>query len=214
MNLDNAKIPAALPGFEGIKRFWDKRGNISVANIHPGEVYVTQSHEAITTILGSCVAACIRDPKSLIGGMNHFMLPDSHPEGNAAPENVSQAARYGAWAMEYLINEVLKKGAIRQNLEIKIFGGARIISAMTHYDVAAKNVEFICNYLQREGLNIAGQDLGGQHARKIIYFPHTGLLKVKDLTPQVEKEMVDEEAQYSRSLNNQSSGSDIELFNK
>ena len=211
-NSPNSRLPAALPGFEGINRFWDKRANISVANVHPGEIYVTQTHEAITTILGSCVAACIRDPNTLVGGMNHFMLPDSHPETTAAPENMSEAARYGAWAMEYLINAVLKQGALRQNLEIKIFGGARIISAMTQYNVAAKNVEFICNYLQREGLPIAGQDLGGEHPRKIIYFPQTGLVKVRELTRQKEQEVVAEETQYSRSLNNTSSGNDIEIF--
>ena len=109
--------PPALPGFNAINRYWDKVNNCFTAKILPGEFYVTTHHELITTVLGSCVSACIRDPIFGIGGMNHFMLPLEGDHSSTAWKNAGNSAstRYGNVAMELLINNILKHGAERDN---------------------------------------------------------------------------------------------------
>jgi chemotaxis protein CheD len=121
--------------------------------------------EVLTTILGSCVAACIRDPVSGIGGMNHFLLPD----GKAG----DRAARcYGVNAMELLINDILKHGGDRRRLEAKVFGGGNVVAALT--DVGSRNSAFARQFLNDEGIPIIGGDVGGSVARRIQYTPATG----------------------------------------
>ena len=117
----------------------------------PGEYYVTRNDEAITTVLGSCVSACIRDPQAQIGGMNHFMLPEDLSFNDDRPADAfeRQATRYGSYAMESLINDLLKLGAARERLEIKLFGGGRMLASMT--DIGARNIAFIKQYLSLEG---------------------------------------------------------------
>src|SRR5687767_3956313 len=124
METNTKNASAVLPGFEHIKRKWDEKYRLYVADIKPGEFYVTNSqNEMIGTILGSCISACIRDKKAGVGGMNHFMLPlkGSVYEQKFTPSLLADASRYGNWAMEYLINEILKYGGARRNLEVKIF---------------------------------------------------------------------------------------------
>src|SRR4051812_20226367 len=136
------QAPPVLPGFEQLQRFWEPDTHRWTVKILPGEYYVTRSDEAITTVLGSCISACIRDPVVNVGGMNHFMLPEDNsvrsPGSNEAP---MLATRYGSYAMESLINDLLKLGARRGRLEIKIFGGGRVLSAMT--DIGARNISFV-----------------------------------------------------------------------
>ncbi|MDM8560868.1 hypothetical protein [Candidatus Parabeggiatoa sp. HSG14] len=115
-------MPRALPGYEHIKRYWDHHNDSSIAKILPGEYYVTRHDEVLVTVVGSCVAACIHDNVSGIGGMNHFMLPHSTLD-KWEHTSVSTESRYGSFAMEYLINEILKYGGKRKNLEVKLFGG-------------------------------------------------------------------------------------------
>ena len=136
------KAPA-LPGFEKVRRFWSPHAARWAAKILPGEFFVTAHDEVITTILGSCISACIRDPARGIGGMNHFMLPEDQTVGrNAWLEGAgSLATRYGSFAMESLVNELMKLGAERSRLEVKLFGGGRILATMS--DVGAKNIEFV-----------------------------------------------------------------------
>ena len=157
--------PAPLPGFEQLQRFWEPDTSLWTVKLLPGEYYVTPHDEAITTVLGSCVTACIRDAQAKVGGMNHFMLP----EDSAARDQPSAAAlerpetRYGCYAMEILINDLLKLGAARERLEIKLFGGARILTSMT--DIGLRNIEFIRDYLHLEGLEVLAQDLGGDRLK-------------------------------------------------
>ncbi len=172
----HGKLPAAIPGFERIHRYWNAGHNEIMAKIKPGEYYVTRTGEALTTVLGSCVAACIRDPDKSIGGMNHFMLP---MKGRHLGAVIDDALRYGNFAMEHLINDIIKYGGRKENLEIKVFGGANV--GGIGQDVGKTNVEFITCYLRSEGLKAVSQDLGGMQARKIIYFPDTGKILLKKL---------------------------------
>lgn len=201
-----------LPGFEHINRYWDKTNNIHAAKILPGEYYVTLNEEIITTVLGSCVSACIRDRVFGIGGMNHFMLPmDGREQGNSQ-ENalLSTSARYGNYAMEHLINGILKNGGNRKNLEVKIFGGGRILAHMT--DVGRRNIEFVHDYIRVEGLNLASEDTGDVFPRKVIYFPMSGRVMIKKLHSLHNGTIVDREADYLRRLKNDRIEGEVDLF--
>src|SRR5262249_35054594 len=175
------------------------------------EYYVTRSDEAITTVLGSCVSACIRDPVANVGGMNHFMLPEDQaalgPRGQDAPV---LSTRYGSHAVESLINDLLKLGARRGRLEIKVFGGGRVLTAMT--DIGARNIDFVRSYLNLERLPIDAQDVGGEQPRKVIYFPNDGKVKVRKLRPIENRGISDREKLYMDSLRAKEDGGDIELF--
>ena len=181
--------------------------------ILPGEYYVTRGDEAITTVLGSCISACMRDPVKNVGGMNHFMLPEDASTGpnNWLDPAVGLATRYGSYAMESLINDLLKLGAMRERLEIKVFGGGRVLSGMT--DVGARNIEFVRGYLQLEGFRIAAEDLGGTQPRKVIYFPASGRVKMRRLRPVENRSISHHEQLYLDSIGNQAAGGgDVELF--
>ncbi|MEY4195776.1 MAG: chemoreceptor glutamine deamidase CheD, partial [Pseudomonadota bacterium] len=132
-----------LQGFESIQRRWNEKEQITEAKILPGEFYVTTRNERIFTVLGSCIAVCVRDIKTGVGGMNHFMLPIiSHERLNEQSSAIiGTATRYGNFAMEHLVNNILKNGGRRGFLEVKVFGGGRVMKAMT--DVGQKNIDFI-----------------------------------------------------------------------
>jgi chemotaxis protein CheD len=149
-----------------------------VTTIHQGDCLVGGEEDlTFSTILGSCVSACIRDVEARIGGMNHFLLAE--PSG-AARDRYGASARYGAFAMEQLINKVLTRGSGRKaNLEIKVFGGGLINAALT--DVGAKNIEFVREFLGNEGYTLAGEDVGGSFARRVMFKPHSGRAFVKRL---------------------------------
>jgi chemotaxis protein CheD len=161
----------------------------------------------MVTTLGSCVAACVHDPVAAIGGMNHFLLPEV-PESEA--NHASAAARYGSVAMERLINEILTRGGKRSRLEVKVFGGARVID--TRFDVGKKNGIFAIDYVQREGLTLSGQDLGGASARRIHFFPHSGKALRKLLRPEALSETVSQEMHFMSSLAAHPIEGDVELF--
>ncbi len=211
------QVPQALPtpiaGFEHINRYWDKRMNVPAAKIMPGEFYVSRSGEMIVTVLGSCVSACIRDKQLGIGGMNHFMLPQ---EGQHSTEawggGVSHASRYGNWAMEYLINAILKLGGTRRNLEVKVFGGGNVMRNMS--DIGARNVEFVKRYLYEENFEVVAEDVGTIYPRKVLYFPDTGAVKVRKLVEVTNDTLIERERAYGKGLSetgSQDSGS-VELF--
>lgn len=197
---------APLPGFEGLQRFWEPENGRWTVKILPGEYYVTRSDEAITTVLGSCISACIRDPVRRVGGMNHFMLPE---EGTGRGDSWL-ATRYGLHAMESLINDLLKLGAARERLEIKLFGGGRILSSLT--DVGARNIEFVQNFLRIEGFTAAAQDLGSTSPRKVVYFPATGRVRVRKLRPIENRAIGDRERHYLETLRSRPQDGEIELF--
>jgi chemotaxis protein CheD len=209
--LDRPQPQPMVRGFEQLQRFWEPDTKRWTVKILPGEYYVTRNDEAITTVLGSCISACIRDPQANVGGMNHFMLPEDtsvRDPGKNTP--VVLSTRYGSHAMESLINDLLKIGAQRQRLEIKLFGGGRVLSAMT--DIGARNIDFARNYLNLEHLPIDAQDVGGELPRKIVYFPTEGRVRVRKLRPIEQRAIGDREKQYMDSLRAKDEGGDIELF--
>ena len=163
--------------------------------------------EMLVTTLGSCIAACIRDPVAGIGGMNHFLLPEI-PEGSS--DSVNVAARYGGAAMELLINQLLGAGARRNRLEVKVFGGAKVIESTL--DVGAKNADFVLAYIRNEGLHLVGQDLGGSMARRIHYFPATGRVLRRVLRPEAMSETVSQELNFMSTLRQKPIEGDVELF--
>ena len=199
-------LPRTLRGFGHIKRYRDKTNNEIIAKILPGELYVTKTDEMITTVLGSCISACIRDPYSEVGGMNHFMLP--------ASKNMDitdgSAARYGNFAMEQLINEILKNGGQRKNLEVKLFGGGRVLAHMT--DVGKRNIDFALEYVQLEGLKLIAEDLGDRYPRKVQYFPSSGAARMKKLRAVHNRTVIEREEVYMSEIEQAPAAGDIELF--
>ncbi len=205
-------LPPALQGFEHVRRTWNDSQEFYSARILPGEYYVTRSDEAISTTLGSCIAACIRDRVSGIGGMNHFMLPAS----TGAESDSWKAAglgigtRYGNFAMEHLINGILRNGGLRQNLEVKIFGGGRILANMT--DVGMRNIRFVREYLKMENLRLVAEDVGDTYPRMAIYFPASGKARVKRLRSLHNNVISIQEKRYVESIIEKPVAGDIELF--
>ncbi len=201
-------LPRTLPGFRHIKRYWDYRNNCCMAKILPGEYYVSRHDEILMTVVGSCVTACILDSVSGIGGMNHFMLPHISRD-KWENTRVSAANRYGSFAMEHLINDILKHGGRRENLEIKLFGGGRIMRNMAN--IGQKNIDFVKKYIQTEGLTLLAEDLGGIYPRKILYYPANGRVRVKKLRT-MEQMILQREKAYRRSLESQPIAGEIDLF--
>ncbi|MEW5756503.1 MAG: chemoreceptor glutamine deamidase CheD [Pseudomonadota bacterium] len=204
-------LPKPLKGFSDVNRYWDKYHGKYAAKLLPGQCYVTVNDEIIVTVLGSCISACIRDTVFGIGGMNHFMLPVSRK--NSQSDNwLSEANRYGNFAMENLINEILKNGGDRRNIEVKLFGGGRVISHITSADVGRKNIDFVLSYVKMEGFAVKAQDLGAFYPRKVVYFPLTGRVKVKKLVSMHNDTIIQREAEYLESLQTKPIQGDVELF--
>ena len=175
----------------------------------PGETYTTsRKDEAIVTVLGSCVAACIRDPRTGLGGMNHFMLPESAT--GKWGEELSAAMRYGNFAMEALINAVLKSGCSRPDLEIKLFGGANFTSGTIM--IGQKNADFALRYLKEEGLRVAASDLGGGYGRRIHYHPASGKVARLFLKGAGKDQVAAEERRYGAQLRKMPIDGDVQLF--
>src|SRR5262249_581254 len=160
-------LPRVLPGFEHINRYWDPAHRAYAAKLLPGEYYVTVADEIIVTVLGSCVSACIRDPIRCIGGVRPFLLPPSPRGGGGRGQHrcMDAGARYGNYAMELLINTILKHGGNRAHLEVKIVGGGRILTHMT--DIGQHNITFVRAYLRTEGLQVMAEDVGDIYPRKV-----------------------------------------------
>lgn len=198
-----------IKGFEHVNRYWDPRMRIPAAKILPGECYVSKTGEMIVTVLGSCIAACIRDRKIGVGGMNHFMLPIQHSTGGGAI--VSELA-YGNWAMEFLVNEIIKQGGRKSNMEVKLFGGGNVMSTFSHIDVGGRNIDFVLKFVEQEGLNVIAKDLGSDCPRKVLYFPDTGAVKLRRLKTQANDTIEQREREYFQSVNKKPDAGDVELF--
>lgn len=209
-NRQAVDMPPALPGFDGITRYYDKSQKCFAAKIKPGEFYVSKTNELIVTVLGSCVAACVRDPVNLVGGMNHFMLPTDSNVHNSLDIS-SDAARYGNFAMEFLVNNVIRNGGERRYLEVKLFGGCKVLKQLSR--VGEKNIDFIEQYVKSEALKVIAKDLGGAHPRKVVFDPVNGMVRVKKLRSLHNETIVQRESSYMHQLETQQESSgDIELF--
>jgi chemotaxis protein CheD len=157
--------------------------NQKVKIINIGEYYATGQEEGIATVLGSCVSACIYEDGGGIGGMNHFLLPGDFRDDEIF---LSPVARYGMFAMELLMGELIKLNADRSKLKAKVFGGADIIRDSSS-EVGKINIKFIKTFLEMENIPIASSDLGGKSARKIFFFPRTGKVMVKKILQNMNK---------------------------
>ncbi len=212
--MNSSQIKAPLPSFLKIKRFYDPERQITMAKILPGEYYVTREAEAISTVLGSCISACIWDENRLIGGMNHFMLPLRGIDHSKSQweDHDSYCCRYGVWAMECLINEIIKYGGKRETMRVKIFGGGNIIQDMSSL-IGEQNIEFAKEYISNESLPIVGSDIGGPWPRKIIFYPATGKVLVKRLQSMHNDTIQLREIQYQSAIvEPENEQTDIELF--
>ncbi len=191
---------------QAAQRYYDRNFSREAVKILPGEFFVTTRDMLLVTVLGSCVAACIRDPERGIGGMNHFMLPD------AGTGVMSRSARYGAYAMELLVNELIKAGARRSALQAKVFGGGRVMATLANANVGERNAEFVLDYLAQEGIPVLSQDLLDSHARKIYFFPGSGRVLLKRLARMNNDTLVRREREYQERLARDDASGDIELF--
>lgn len=207
------KQPPALPEFKEINRYWDRLNKCYSAKIVPGEYYVSKGGEMVTTVLGSCVSACIRDVTTKIGGMNHFMLPEAGSGSNWGSWKetpVDAGARYGSVAMERLINSILKHGGEKNRLEIKIFGGGKVLNIDS--DVGQKNIDFVLAYLKKEGYKIKSMDVGGTHPRKVNFYPGDGRVYVKKLLRMHNPTVQLRERAYIREIHDHPVSGDVDVF--
>ncbi|KQV79835.1 chemotaxis protein CheD [Massilia sp. Root351] len=189
--------------------YYDRTFDCDAAKILPGEYYFTAKDMLIVTVLGSCVSACIRDRVTGLGGMNHFMLPDGGSDPNSP---ISASARYGTYAMEILINDLLKAGARRDNLEAKVFGGGAVLKGFTAINVGERNAAFVQSFLRNEKIRIVAEDLNDIYPRKVYFFPRTGKVLVKKLMQSHNDTLAKREIEYASRLKKQPVAGEIELF--
>jgi chemotaxis protein CheD len=189
--------------------YHDRDFGTNAAKILPGQYYATNKDMLIVTVLGSCVSACIRDNATGVGGMNHFMLPDG---GSKEGSPLSNSARYGTFAMELLINQLMKLGARRPNLEAKVFGGGNVLAGMTITNVGERNADFVLQFLRSEGIRIVAQDLVDIYPRKVYYFPKTGKVMVRKLRTLHNHTILERETDYRARLKTTEQGGEVELF--
>lgn len=188
--------------------YFDRTFDCDAAKILPGEYYFTHKDMMIVTVLGSCVSACIRDRVTGIGGMNHFMLPDSGDSDSP----ISASMRYGTYAMEILINDLLKAGARRENLEAKVFGGGNVLRGFIAINVGERNAQFVRDYLKAENIRVVAEDLNDIWPRKVYFFPRTGKVLVKKLKQLHNNTLVNREQDYASKLVAKPVGGAVDLF--
>lgn len=181
--------------FAHIRRMRDARFPYEIATILPGEFFVSREPMIVYTVLGSCISACIRDPAIGVGGMNHFMLPEPK---DGSRDSWGESTRYGSYAMESLINEILKRGGLKSRLEIKLFGAGKIYEG--NIDVGARNAEWVLAYLKTEGLAPVKTDLGDVFPRKIYYFTDSGRVLMKKIERIKNLTIVERETQYAAKI--------------
>lgn len=207
------KVPAQprASGIEGEAHtfYFERAFERNAVKVLPGEFFVSADDIVLSTVLGSCVSACIWDRHAAIGGMNHFMLPGA--DGGKDADPIGLAGRYGVFAMEQLINELIKHGGRKVNFEAKLFGGGHVMRNFTTMNVGERNAGFVLEFLKTEGIRVASQDLLDVHPRRVAFFPTSGRALCKKLA-QADASLVAAEQQYNASLKKRSSGGDVELF--
>ncbi|TDR06651.1 chemoreceptor glutamine deamidase CheD [Marinomonas communis] len=191
------------------KQYFDRQFDTDAMKVLPGEYYATADDMMITTLLGSCVAVCLYDPISKVGGMNHFLLPEGDPN-----DLLSASGRYGVYAMEMLINHLVKLGGRRDRFRAKIFGGGAVIRGMVQNNVGKNNAEFIQSFLQNEEIPVDASDLLDIYPRRVNFFPVSGKAMMKKLKNHYDNELIDNELRYKKAVveSSQTDSGDIDLF--
>jgi chemotaxis protein CheD len=187
--------------------YFDREFNCNAAKIGPGGYYVSTRDLVVVTVLGSCVSACLYDPVAKVGGMNHFMLPEPGGDPDSA---LSSSARYGAYAMELLINHLLRLGAERERLVAKVFGAGSILNVGT--DIGERNAQFVLRYLAREEIRVAARDLGGAYPRKVYFFVQSGRVLMKQLVRLNNQTILVREKSYAERLAATRLQGEVDLF--
>jgi chemotaxis protein CheD len=211
---DTAQLPKPrLSGAVGEAStvYFEREFERNAVKLLPGEYFVSEDDIVLSTVLGSCIAACMWDRNARVGGMNHFMLPGDPARAGTDADPIGLAGRYGVFAMEQLINELIKRGARKSNLEVKLFGGGAVLRNFTALNVGERNAEFVLNFLRTEGIRIASQDLLDVFARRVAFFPVSGRALCRKL-PQADAAVVSAEQKYNAQLNTNKVGGDVELF--
>jgi chemotaxis protein CheD len=200
--LEKLKAQARKPG-EASFFFYDAHFKNDAVKILPGEYFVHDEDMLIMTTLGSCIAACIWDRNARIGGMNHFMLP----------EGSGDSGRYGSYAMELLINELLKRGASRLTLEAKVFGGGQVISGMNTMNVGERNTQFVMDYLKTERITVVSKDVLDIYPRKVCFLPASGKAMVKRLAAtNTEALLAQDRVAVQKAIPSVTGGGSVDLF--
>lgn len=203
--LDKLRAQPRKPG-EASFFFYDAFFKAEAVKVLPGEYFVHDEDVIIMTTLGSCIAACLWDRVAKVGGMNHFMLPDA---GSGSPDG----GRYGSFAMELLINELLKRGATRSTLEAKVFGGGAVISGMSTLNVGERNTQFVMDYLKTERIPIVSKDVMEIYPRKVCFLPASGKAMVKRLAPTSTDILVAQDRDAAQKAKSSTSvGGTVDLF--
>ncbi len=195
---------------EATLRYRERAFDTPAIKVLPGEFHVTGEDIALTTTLGSCIAACIDDPVARVGGMNHFMLPDTSrtPARGAA----SESARFGVFAMELLLNRLYAMGASRRRLRARVFGGAHVLPGVSVSRVGSRNSDFVRAFLRQESIELVGERLDGSDALKVCFFPATGRAWARPLPVADAGGVRLLEAQHAKRIRHQPACGDIELF--
>lgn len=202
--VDHLKAQSRKPG-EASFFYADHHFQYDAVKVLPGEYFVSNEEIVIMTVLGSCIAACLWDGKARVGGMNHFMLPDG--------EGGDGSGRYGSFAMELLINEMLKLGARRETMQAKIFGGAQVMAGFTTMNVGERNTKFVIDYLSMERIPVVSQDVLDIHPRKVCFFPTSGKALVKRLAHSHPETLVVEERRgNAATVAKSNAGGSVDLF--
>jgi len=202
--IDELKAQSRKPG-EASFFYADHHFQYDAVKVLPGEYFVANEEIVIMTVLGSCIAACIWDNQARLGGMNHFMLPDG--------DSADGSGRYGSYAMELLINEMLKLGARRETMQAKVFGGGAVMAGFTTMNVGERNTRFVLDYLATERIPVVSQDVLDIHPRKVCFFPVTGKALVKRLAhSHPESLAVEERRGNAVSVANSTAGGSVDLF--
>lgn len=191
-------------------RYYDRHFERDAVKILPGEYYATTNDTLIVTVLGSCVSVCLRDAVAGVAGMNHFLLPNEGGNGDV----LSESARYGVYAMDILINHMLKLGASRYRLDAKVFGGGNVLKGFTSTSVGERNSEFVLDYLKTENIPVTAQDLLDIYPRKVYFFPDTGQVLVRKIKSLHNTTIMDRESAYRMQLRNSRASGDVELFDE
>lgn len=189
--------------------YYDPKFETQAVKVLPGEYYATDGEEMIVTVLGSCVSVCLRDSYSGIGGLNHFLLPHDRSSRDTP---LAESARYGVYAMELLINHLLKLGAMRHRFEAKVFGGGKVIKDFTFANVGERNVEFVLAHLKNEGIPIVARDLLNIYPRKVHFFPKTGRVMLKKIHSLHNATLIEREKGYLRQVERKPISGAIDLF--
>jgi chemotaxis protein CheD len=200
--LEQLKSQPRKPG-EASFFYYDAHFKNDAVKILPGEYFVHHEDLLIQTTLGSCIAACIYDRNAKVGGMNHFMLPDG----------AGDSGRYGSYAMELLINEMMKRGASRMTMEAKVFGGGQVVSGMTTMNVGERNTAFVMDYLKTERIPIVSKDVLDVYPRKVCFLPGSGKAMVKRLAPtNTEALLAQDRAAVQKAVPASTGGGSVDLF--